>query len=378
MFDPRLLRHLPRGLEILPPDEVKLLDQAGGLGPGKRFQIGFDAAGRAERAAGDLADILKQAAPWGASAASSASLAAVIRAAYHDAPPLISNRWRLIADWRRPPQRSARTEPQMFVIPFPAIDPTLVEIGPFAIRWYALAYIVGLMVGWRYVRWLAEKPPVLLKTEHIDDLLIWITLGVILGGRIGYVLFYRPDLISDDPLAILQIWQGGMSFHGGLLGCVVAGYGFARAKGVPPLYVGDLCAAAGPIGLLLGRLANFVNGELWGRATDVSWAMVFPADRERLPRHPSQLYEAALEGIVLFVVLWLLARRESVRRRHGVLFGVFIAGYGLFRFLVEFAREPDAHLGFLYAGASMGQLLSLPMILIGLAILIWARRAPSE
>lgn len=261
----------------------------------------------------------------------------------------------------------------MLVIPFPAIDPTLVEIGPFAIRWYALAYIVGLLLGWRYVRKLAEKTPKLLTVEHIDDLLVWITLGVILGGRVGYVLFYRPDLILEDPLAILQIWQGGMSFHGGLLGCILAGYVFARRKGAPPLHVGDLCAAAGPIGLLLGRLANFVNGELWGRATDVSWAMVFPGDREALPRHPSQLYEAFLEGLVLFVVLWLLARRESVRRRHGIIFGVFIAGYGAARFLVEFAREPDAHLGFLFAGASMGQLLSLPMIVGGVAIALWAR-----
>lgn len=266
------------------------------------------------------------------------------------------------------------TKKPMLVIPFPAIDPTLVEIGPFAIRWYALAYIVGLLVGWRYVRWLAEKPPALLTGEHIDDLLVWITLGVILGGRVGYVLFYRPDIIVENPLEILQVWHGGMSFHGGLLGCILAGYLFARRKGVPPLHVGDLCAAAGPIGLLLGRLANFVNGELWGRASDVPWAMVFPADPAQTPRHPSQLYEAALEGLVLFVVLWLLARRETVRRRHGLVFGVFIAGYGLARFLVEFAREPDAHLGLFVAGATMGQILSLPMILFGAAIVIWARR----
>ncbi len=262
----------------------------------------------------------------------------------------------------------------MLVLPFPAIDPTLVEIGPFAIRWYALSYIVGLLLGWRYVRSLAEKPPNHLSTPQIDDLLVWITFGVILGGRLGYVLFYKPLHFLSNPMDILQVWQGGMSFHGGLLGCVVAGYLFARRKNVPPLHIADLVAAAGPLGLLLGRLANFVNGELWGRASDAPWAMVFPADPLQVPRHPSQLYEAFLEGVVLFVVLWLLARRERVRRQYGLVFGVFIAGYGLARFLVEFAREPDAHLGFLFAGATMGQLLSLPMILIGAFFVIRARK----
>jgi len=259
------------------------------------------------------------------------------------------------------------------VIPFPAIDPTLVEIGPFAIRWYALAYIVGLLVGWRYVRSLAARAPSHLSETDIDDLLVWITLGVILGGRLGYVLFYKPLYFIDNPLDALQVWQGGMSFHGGLIGCVLAGYVFARRRNLPALHVGDLCAAAGPIGLFLGRLANFINGELWGRATDAPWAMVFPGDPTQTPRHPSQLYEAALEGVLLFVVLWLLARREHVRARYGTILGVFVAGYGAARFCVEFAREPDAHLGYLFAGASMGQLLSLPMILIGVALIVRAR-----
>lgn len=258
----------------------------------------------------------------------------------------------------------------MLVLPFPAIDPTLVEIGPFAIRWYALAYIVGLLVGWRYVRGLAAKAPNHLSVEHIDDLLVWITFGVILGGRLGYVLFYKPAYFAANPLEALQVWQGGMSFHGGLLGCIVAGYIFSRRKGVPPLHVGDLCAAAGPIGLFLGRLANFVNAELYGRASDAPWAMVFPTDPERIPRHPSQLYEAFLEGVVLFALLWLIFRRESARRRYGTIFGMFIAGYGIARFLAEFAREPDAHLGYLVAGATMGQMLSLPMIVIG-GIFVW-------
>jgi phosphatidylglycerol:prolipoprotein diacylglycerol transferase len=262
----------------------------------------------------------------------------------------------------------------MLAIPFPAIDPTLVEIGPFAIRWYALAYIVSLLVGWRYVRSLAAKTPNHISVAQIDDLLVWITLGVILGGRLGYVFFYKPAFFIANPIEILQVWQGGMSFHGGLLGCIVAGYVFARRQGAPPLHIGDLCAAAGPIGLLLGRLANFVNGELWGRASDVPWAMIFPADPAQTPRHPSQLYEALLEGVLLFVILWLLARREAIRKRYGVIFGVFIAGYGLARFLVEFVREPDAHLGILFAGVSMGQLLSLPMIVVGVAIVLFACR----
>jgi phosphatidylglycerol:prolipoprotein diacylglycerol transferase len=262
----------------------------------------------------------------------------------------------------------------MLAIPFPAIDPTLIEIGPFAIRWYALAYIGGLLLGWRYVRGLAAKNPNHLTLAHIDDLLVWITFGVILGGRLGYVLFYKPAYFASHPLEALQVWQGGMSFHGGLLGCIIAGYVFARLKKIPPLHVGDLCAAAGPIGLLFGRFANFVNGELWGRASDVPWAMVFPGDRLQVPRHPSQLYEALLEGLLLFVVLWLLARRETIRKQYGLIFGVFIAGYGIARFTIEFAREPDRHLGFLFAGATMGQMLSIPMIILGLFFVLRARR----
>ncbi len=261
----------------------------------------------------------------------------------------------------------------MLVLPFPAIDPTLVEIGPLAIRWYALAYIVGLLVGWRYVRGLAAKAPSHLDADRIDDLLVWITFGVILGGRMGYVLFYKPAYFAANPLEALMLWHGGMSFHGGLLGCIVAGYIFARRKNIPPLHVGDLCAAAGPIGLFFGRLANFVNAELYGRPSDAPWAMVFPSDPAALPRHPSQLYEALLEGVVLFALLWLIARRESVRRRYGTIFGMFIAGYGVARFLAEFAREPDAYLGYLLAGATMGQLLSLPMIAIG-GFFIWRAR----
>ena len=222
---------------------------------------------------------------------------------------------------------------------------------------------------------LAEKSPNHLRTNQIDDLLVWITLGVILGGRLGYVVFYQPLYFIENPQNILQIWKGGMSFHGGLMGCVIAGWIFAKRSGIPALHVGDLCGAAGPIGLFLGRLANFVNGELWGRATDVSWAMVFPKDRYGVPRHPSQLYEAFLEGIILFVICWIIIRREKFRKMYGLTFGVFIGGYGVARFVIEFAREPDAHIGFLFAGATMGQMLSLPMILVGGFFILRSRHA---
>jgi phosphatidylglycerol---prolipoprotein diacylglyceryl transferase len=263
----------------------------------------------------------------------------------------------------------------LFALPFPAIDPVLIAIGPFAIRWYALAYIGSLLLGWRYVRWLSTLPPPVMTREQADDLLVWITLGVILGGRIGYVVFYKPLYYLQHPLEALAVWHGGMSFHGGLIGVLLAGYLFARRNGLHPLRVGDMVAAATPIGLFFGRLANFINGELFGRPSDVPWAMVFPHGGP-LPRHPSQLYEAALEGLVLFTILLLCALRPTLRARPGLIGGVFLAGYGLARSTAELFREPDEHLGFLLGGATMGQLLSLPMILLGL-FLILRTRAPA-
>jgi phosphatidylglycerol---prolipoprotein diacylglyceryl transferase len=260
----------------------------------------------------------------------------------------------------------------LFALPFPAIDPVLIAIGPFAIRWYALAYIGSLLLGWRYVRWLSTLPPPVMTREQADDLLVWITLGVILGGRLGYVLFYKPAYYLQHPLEALAVWHGGMSFHGGLIGVLLAGYLFARRNGLHPLRVGDVVAAATPIGLFFGRLANFINGELFGRPSDVPWAMVFPHGGP-LPRHPSQLYEAALEGLVLFLILFACASRPALRERPGLIGGVFLAGYGLARFTVELFREPDDHLGFLIGGATMGQLLSLPMILLGLFLILRAR-----
>ena len=260
----------------------------------------------------------------------------------------------------------------LLALPFPAIDPVLIQIGPFAIRWYALAYIASLLLGWRYVRWLSGLPPRVMTREQVDDLLVWITLGVILGGRLGYVLFYKPGYYLYHPLEALALWHGGMSFHGGLIGVLLAGCLFARKHNLHPLRVGDLVATATPIGLFFGRLANFINGELFGRPSDVSWAMVFPHGGP-LPRHPSQLYEAALEGLLLFVVLFALAQSPAIRARPGMLGGIFLAGYGLARITAELFREPDAHLGFLLGAVTMGQVLSVPMILLGAFLILRAR-----
>ena len=262
----------------------------------------------------------------------------------------------------------------ILTIVFPDIGPTLFEIGPFALRWYSLAYIVGLILGWRYCRRLALRPPARLTPVIFDDFLLWATFGVILGGRLGFVLVYNPGYYLSEPVQALYVWQGGMSFHGGLAGVLIAIGLFARRRALGFFTLADLVVCAAPIGLFLGRLANFVNGELYGRPTDVPWAMIFPADRSGLPRHPSQLYEAGLEGLTLFIVLWLLVRRGWLERS-GALSGVFLVGYGLSRLSVEFFREPDANLQFLVGGATMGQLLSSPMVLAGLVILLWSRRA---
>jgi phosphatidylglycerol:prolipoprotein diacylglycerol transferase len=263
----------------------------------------------------------------------------------------------------------------ILAIAFPDIGPELVRIGPFAIRWYALAYIAGLVLGWLYIRSLAARPPALLTREQADDLLLWVTLGVVLGGRLGSVLFYNADYYLDHPLDALKIWRGGMSFHGGLLGVAAAMIWFARRRGISPFAVSDFVSCAVPIGLFFGRISNFINGELWGRTTDVPWAVVFPhPNANGLPRHPSQLYEALLEGLVLFVLLFVLARTTRMRHRPGLMTGVFCMGYGAARIFVEFFRQPDVNLGFLAGGATMGQLLSVPLFLFGAGVVLWARR----
>ncbi|MBI5122037.1 MAG: prolipoprotein diacylglyceryl transferase [Rhodospirillales bacterium] len=260
-----------------------------------------------------------------------------------------------------------------FAIPFPAFDPVIVSVGPLAIRWYALAYILGLVLGWRYVRRLCVQTPNPMSPEQTDDFLTWAVLGVVLGGRLGYVLFYQPGHYLSQPLEIFSVWKGGMAFHGGALGVIFALWLFAFKNKLSFLKIGDLICTAVPIGLLLGRIANFINGELWGREApeDLPWAVIFPTGGPH-PRHPSQLYEAALEGAVLFLVMALLWRNERLRSKPGFLAGAFLAGYGLARAICESFRQPDAFLGFLLAGATMGQLLSAPMILAGVGLMVYA------
>jgi len=255
-------------------------------------------------------------------------------------------------------------------LPFPQIDPVLIQIGPLAIRWYALAYIFGILAAWRYAGamisrpslWGSRAPPV--DKAALEDLVLWITLGIIVGGRLGHVFFYTPAILVTDPLEVFRVWNGGMSFHGGCLGVLVAVGVFVRRRALDIFSLGDMVCAVVPIGLFLGRVANFINGELWGRPTNLPWAMVFPAAGPE-PRHPSQLYEAALEGVVLFLILRWATHRAGLLSRPGVTAGLFFAGYGLFRILVETVREPDFYMPAFPLGLTMGMILSLPMVLFG-------------
>ncbi|WP_375461765.1 prolipoprotein diacylglyceryl transferase [uncultured Enterovirga sp.] len=271
----------------------------------------------------------------------------------------------------------------LLVLPFPHIDPIAIEFGPFAIRWYALAYVAGIVLGWWYSRrlvadaalWGGRPRP---TTADMDDLIVWVALGIVLGGRVGYVLFYNFDSYIENPAEILTIWRGGMSFHGGLLGVTLALVIFARARKLSFLSLLDVAAVVTPIGLFTGRVANFVNGELWGRpAPDVPWSVVFPRAGD-VPRHPSQLYEAFGEGILLFIVMALAARLIGFQRP-GIVSGIFAIGYGTARIVCEVFREPDEQLGFLFGsalgplggGITMGQILSLPLVVGGI-LLVWA------
>lgn len=266
-------------------------------------------------------------------------------------------------------------------IAFPDIDPVLIEIGPLAIRWYGLAWIAGILFAWWYAKrlvtnerlWPAGKAPC--TALDIDDFLIWAAVGTLLGGRVGYVLFYDFASFAANPLNIFAIWQGGMSFHGGFLGTTVAMILFARRRGIRVWSLFDVIAAGVPVGLGLVRVTNFINSELWGRPTDVPWGVVFP-NGGPFVRHPSQLYEAVLEGLVLFIVLRILTHWLLQLRAPGLVAGVFVAGYGLSRIIVEFYREPDAHIGYLVGNwLTMGMILSLPMVLIGLWAAVTARTA---
>jgi phosphatidylglycerol---prolipoprotein diacylglyceryl transferase len=263
------------------------------------------------------------------------------------------------------------------VLMFPQFDPVMVHIGPLMIRWYAMAYITALLVGWRLVRHLVTLAPRTATSEQVDDFLTWATLGVVLGGRLGYILFYQPALYLERPLAALEVWHGGMSFHGGALGVIVALALFTWRNKLSFLGFSDRVTVVVPMGLGLGRIANFVNGELWGRPAPVSlpWAMVFPQAGPE-PRHPSELYEALLEGVVLFTVMWLVARRAAIRERPGFLSGLFLFGYAVARSICECFREPDAFIGFLPFGTTMGQILCIPMAIAGAALMAQAMMQP--
>jgi len=260
-------------------------------------------------------------------------------------------------------------------IPFPMINPVAVQIGPIAIHWYALAYIAGIFGGWKYAAHIIRRHNIAITKDQLDDALFWAAMGIIFGGRLGYVLFYKPDYYWQHPMEILQLWNGGMSFHGGFLGVVIALIAFCRYHRLSFWKMIDVAACVTPIGLLLGRLANFINGELYGRVTDVSWAMVFPRGGD-LPRHPSQLYEAFGEGVVMFAVFYILQKHTAMLKHPSMAAGLFLWMYGTIRFLVEFAREPDDFLGLLQFGLSMGQWLCVPMILGGMFVMIRAGRKP--
>ena len=251
---------------------------------------------------------------------------------------------------------------------FPVIDPIIFSIGPVSLRWYGTMYLIGFLAAMFMANKAADRSNGLWTREQVSDLLFYGFLGVILGGRVGYVLFYQFEYFLSDPLYLLEIWQGGMSFHGGLLGVTLAVLIFARKTNKSFLTVGDFIVPLVPIGLGMGRLGNFINAELWGRQTDVPWAMVFPTDALQVPRHPSQLYEFFLEGVVLFIILYVVTRKP---RSLGLASGTFLIGYGIFRSIVEFFREPDAHLGLYFSFISKGQILSIPMILIGMFIIYW-------
>jgi len=272
-------------------------------------------------------------------------------------------------------------------VPFPNIDPVAFAIGPFVVRWYALAYLVGVLGGAAYATtllgkhglWKDNRPP--FEPGAIWDFAFWAVIGIVLGGRTGYVLFYNPAFFMQNPVAIFKLWEGGMSFHGGFLGCVAAVMLFAQRNNISILSLGDITTAVAPMGIFFGRLANFIKGELWGREADASvpWRMIFPDDPLQLFRHPSQLYEAALEGVLLFAILAVMVRMGAFKRP-GLILGSFITIYALARITSEFFREPDPQLGFLWGGLTMGMLLSVPMIVAGaiLVVLAWRRKVPDH
>lgn len=267
----------------------------------------------------------------------------------------------------------------MLAITFPDIDPVIFSIGPVAIRWYGLGYVVGIIFAWWFAKrlvsnlglWRNQKAP--MNGADLDDFVVWAAIGIVVGGRVGYILFYDIARIIADPLSIFAVWQGGMSFHGGFLGATLAMILFARSRGIGIWSMFDVVAAGVPVGLGLVRVTNFINSELWGRETDMPWGVIFPTGGPD-PRHPSQLYEAFLEGLVLFIVLYILIYLGRKLKVPGFISGAFVFGYGLSRIIVEFFREPDAHIGYLAGGwLTMGMLLSLPMVIVGLWVISTAK-----
>jgi phosphatidylglycerol---prolipoprotein diacylglyceryl transferase len=270
---------------------------------------------------------------------------------------------------------------RLAILPFPEIDPVIFTIGPLAVRWYGLAYVAGILLGWLYARRILQQPalwrngtPALTLTQ-LDDFLLWAAGGIVLGGRIGYILFYDLGAVLENPVRAVEIWNGGMSFHGGLLGTMLAMIVFARRHAIAVWSLFDVMAAVVPIGLFFGRIANFINGELWGRLSSMPWAVVFPTGGP-FARHPSQLYEAALEGILLLAVLAYFVYRRKALTRPGLITGIFVCGYAASRIFVEFFREPDPQIGYLAGGwLTMGMLLTVPMALAGIWAIVRARRA---
>ena len=266
----------------------------------------------------------------------------------------------------------------MAALAFPEIDPVILRIGPVAIHWYGLGYVVGILFAWWYSKRIVSTPRLWgaggapIRPEHLDDFVLWAAVGIVAGGRVGYMLFYDLQRYLAEPLAMIRVWEGGMSFHGGLIGVILAMIFFARSRKIPVFSLFDVVSAGVPVGLGLVRVANFINSELWGRPTDVPWAFVFPNGGPE-PRHPSQLYEAGLEGLVLFLALAILVWGAGALRRPSIVCGVFVGGYGLSRIVVEFFREPDAHIGYLAGDwLTMGMILSVPMVLIGFGTALWA------
>lgn len=286
---------------------------------------------------------------------------------------------------RASPRRESTLHPYLTVpfaaLPFPNIDPVIIQLGPLAIHWYGLGYIVGILFAWWYGRRLVTNPrlwqngEVPMKPIDMDDFIVWAAVGVVLGGRIGYILFYDFARYLSNPLDVFAIWEGGMSFHGGFAGCTLAMILYARSRGIRIWTMFDVVAAGVPVGIGLVRLTNFINSELWGRPTDLPWAVEFP-NGGPFTRHPSQLYEAALEGLLLFIVLRILTHRLFKLKQPGFVAGAFVAGYGLSRIFAEYFREPDAQLGYLFGGwLTMGMVLSAPMVVFGLWAMARARRA---